>query len=49
MPRSYEWEEEMLTRVEPDGVDPLDLPHERRQAHRPHRLGAVVLRDEASP
>ena len=39
----------MLTRVEPDGVDPLDLPHERWQPHRPHRLGALVLRADAHP
>jgi hypothetical protein len=39
----------MLTRVEPDGVDPLDLPHKRRQPHRRRRLGAVVLRADAHP
>jgi hypothetical protein len=46
--RERESEEETLTRVEPNGADTLDLPHERGQADVPHRPRPLVLRGDGS-
>jgi hypothetical protein len=46
--RERERERETLTRVEPNGVDTLDLPDERGQADVPHRLRPLVLRSDGS-
>jgi hypothetical protein len=41
-------EEEMVTCVVSNGVDPLDLPHERWKTHIPHRLLPLNLCVDAS-